>query len=142
MAVTPEQVERNRRITEEFRASAGKVGGAFEGRPMLLLTTTGAKTGERRTTPLVYLPDGDDLVIIASKGGSPEHPAWYHNLVANPAATVEVGTESFEVEAEVVEGQERDSLYARQAAAMPAFADYERRTTRKIPVVRLRRTRG
>jgi len=106
---------------------------------MLILTSTGAKSGQPRPTPLVYLADGDDMVIIASKGGSPEHPAWYHNLRANPEATVEVGTDTVTVKAEVVAEPERSELYARQAAAMPGFADYEKKTSRTIPVVRLRR---
>lgn len=129
----------NQSIIAEFRANRGVVGGPFAGAPMLLLTTTGAKSGNRRTTPLVYLPDGDRFVIIASKGGAPRHPDWYHNLVAHPDTTVEVGTETIPVTAVVVTGEERDRLYARQSALRPAFAEYETRTTRKIPVVALHR---
>ncbi len=129
----------NQQIIAEFRANGGKVGGRFAGAPMLLLTTTGAKSGQRRTTPLVYLPDGDRLIIFATKGGAPTHPAWYHNLVAHPETTVEVGTETVPVTAVVLTGEERDRLYARQAALRPAFAEYETRTTRRIPVVALRR---
>lgn len=134
-----EQNDWNQKIMAEFRANAGVVGGRFEGAPMLILTTTGAKSGEARTTPLVYLPDGDRYVIFASKGGSPTHPSWYHNLVANPSATLEVGPDTFEADVEVLEGAERDAIYAKQAAKMPAFADYEKKTTRSIPVVALTR---
>lgn len=129
----------NSKVIEEFRANGGKVGGPFEGGPMILLTTTGARSGATRVSPLVYTKDGDDLVIIASKGGAPESPAWYHNLVANPRATAEVGTEKFEVTARVAQGEERDRLYAAQAALMPNFAEYQEKTTRRIPVVVLHR---
>ena len=132
----------NQRIIAEFRANGGKVGGPFAGAPMLLLTTRGAKSGQRRTTPLVYLPDGDRFIIFASKGGAPTHPAWYHNLVAYPEATVEVGTETIPVTAAVVTGEERDRLYATQAGLRPAFAEYEAKTTRRIPVVALHRRNG
>lgn len=129
----------NQRIIAEFRANGGAVGGPFAGAPMLLLTTTGAKSGQRRTTPLVYLPDGDRFIIFASKGGAPTHPAWYHNLMAHPGVTVEVGVETIPVTAAVVTGEQRDRLYARQAKARPAFAEYEAKTTRRIPVVALDR---
>jgi deazaflavin-dependent oxidoreductase (nitroreductase family) len=129
----------NQRIIAEFHANGGTVGGPFAGAPMLLLTTTGAKSGTLRTTPLVYLPDGDRLVVIASKGGAPTHPAWYHNLVANPDVTVEVGSETLPVRAAVLFGEERDRLYARQAGLRPAFAEYQAKTTRRIPVVALER---
>lgn len=128
----------NRRVIDEFRANGGRVGPPFEGAPVLLLTTTGARSGERRTTPVVYLRDGERLVIFASKAGAPSHPAWYHNLLAEPRATIEVGTESREVEAVVTSGEERDELYRRQVEAFPQFAEYEQRTTRQIPVVALR----
>ncbi|HYB24700.1 MAG TPA: nitroreductase/quinone reductase family protein, partial [Solirubrobacteraceae bacterium] len=100
----------NAAVIEEFRAHGGRVGGMFEGAPLLLLTSTGAKSGQRRTTPVVYLPDDDRMVIFASKAGAPTHPAWYHNLLANPSATVEVGTETVTVRARVAEGEERDRL--------------------------------
>jgi deazaflavin-dependent oxidoreductase (nitroreductase family) len=129
----------NAQIIKEFRANGGKVGGFFEGATMLLLTTTGAKSGRLHTTPLVYLPDGDRFVVIASKGGAPTNPDWYHNLLVNPKATIEVGTETLEVEAEVVSGEERNELYRRQVERRPGFADYERQTTRLIPVVALKR---
>ncbi len=129
----------NTKIITEFRASGGKVGGQFDGAPLLLLTTTGAKSGLARTSPMMYLPDGDRLVVFASKAGAPTNPDWYHNLVANPSATVELGSESFEVDAHVTAGAERDELYARQAALYPGFAEYEAKTDRVIPVVALTR---
>jgi deazaflavin-dependent oxidoreductase (nitroreductase family) len=131
----------NRAIVEEFRANEGKVGGPFEGAPVLLLTTTGAKSGERRTTPVMYLPDGERMVIFASKGGAPTNPAWYHNLLANPGATVEVGPETLDVDAVVTSGEERERLFRRQSEHFPQFADYARKTTREIPVVALERAR-
>jgi deazaflavin-dependent oxidoreductase (nitroreductase family) len=127
----------NRKIIEEFRANEGRVGGMFEGAPVLLLTSTGAKSGEQRTTPVVYQQDGARMLIFASKAGAPENPAWFHNLRANPAATVEVGADTLDVEAVVVEGDERDRLFRKQAELMPQFADYEQKTTRQIPVVAL-----
>ncbi|MGH2598292.1 MAG: nitroreductase family deazaflavin-dependent oxidoreductase [Dehalococcoidia bacterium] len=132
----------NQRIIAEFRANGGVVGGRFAGAPMLLLTTVGAKSGQRRTTPLVYLPDDERFVIIASKGGAPTHPAWYHNLMAYPETTIEVGTETIPVTAVVVAGEERDRLYARQAELRPAFAEYQAKTTRRIPVIALHRRNG
>jgi deazaflavin-dependent oxidoreductase (nitroreductase family) len=127
----------NRKVIEEFRANDGKVGGPFEGAPVLLLTSTGAKSGERRTTPVVYQPDGDRMVVFASKAGAPENPAWFHNLRANPSATVEVGSDTVEVQAVVTEGDERERLFSKQKQLMPQFADYEQKTTRQIPVVAL-----
>lgn len=129
----------NRDLVNEYRANGGTVTGPFAGRPLLLLTTTGARSGEQRTTPLVYSTDGDLLVVIASKGGAPTHPAWYHNLTANPEATVELGTERFQVRAEVAQGEERDRLFEAQATQMPNFAEYQRKTSRRIPVFKLRR---
>ena len=131
--------EWNRKIIEEFHANGGKVGGQFAGGQLLLLTTKGAKSGKHRVNPLAYSTDGDRLVIIASKGGAPSSPDWYYNLVAHPKVTVEVGTETFEATATVVAGEKRDILYAKQAALMPGFAEYEKKTTRKIPVVVLER---
>jgi deazaflavin-dependent oxidoreductase (nitroreductase family) len=127
----------NRKVIEEFRANEGKVGGPFEGAPVLLLTSTGAKSGEQRTTPVVYQPDGERMVIFASKAGAPENPAWFHNLHANPTATVEVGNDTVEVDAVVTDGEERERLFNRQKQLMPQFADYEQKTTRQIPVVAL-----
>ncbi len=129
----------NRTLIDEFRAKDGKVSGHFEGAPLLLLTTTGAKTGRTHTTPVVYMRDGDRLLVFGSKGGAPTHPAWYHNLVANPVVTVEVPGERYEARAVVTEGEERDRLFDEQKAAMPGFADYERKTDRSIPVVALER---
>lgn len=130
----------NRQVIDEFHANGGKVGGPFEGAPLLLLTTTGAKSGKKFTTPLMYLPDGDRMLIFASKGGAPTNPAWYHNLVAHPNATVEVGTDTFDVAAAVVTGEERDRLYAEQSRRYPNFAEYQEKTSRRIPVVALKRT--
>jgi len=130
----------NAGIVEDFRANGGKVSGRFAGRPLLLLTTTGARTGLPRVVPLVYTRDGDDFVIIASKGGAPPNPDWYHNLVANPEVTVELGTERFPARARVTEGEERDRLYDAMAAQMPFFADYQRKAERRIPLVVLERT--
>ena len=129
----------NQAVIDEFRANGGIVGGLFEGAPMLLLTTTGARTGRRLTAPLVYAQDGGRLLAFASKGGAPTNPDWYHNLVANPIVTVEVGTEAFEARAVVLTGDERDRLYAEQAKRMPNFATYQENTTRVIPVVALER---
>ena len=136
-----DQGDFNKQIIEEFRANGGETSGVFKGRPLLLLTTTGAKSGESRTTPLVYTKDGDKVVVIASMGGAPKHPAWYLNLSANPGVTVELGTEKFEASASSAEGAERDRLYAKQAEMMPAFTEYEQKTTRRIPVVVLNRQR-
>ncbi|MGA4994051.1 nitroreductase family deazaflavin-dependent oxidoreductase [Nonomuraea bangladeshensis] len=127
----------NQQIIDEFRANGGRVGGMFEGSPLLLLTTTGARSGRQVTTPVMYLPDDERYVIIASNAGADTHPAWYHNLRAHPVATVEVGTETFQAKAVPVEGEERDQLYARMVAVAPQFADYERKTSRRIPVLAL-----
>ena len=127
----------NRHIIEEFRANEGRVGGSFQGAPMLLLTTTGRRTGERRTNPMMYLADGDRLLVFASKGGAPTNPDWYHNLVTNPEVTVEVGTESYQAHATALQGDERDRLYAEQSSRYPGFAEYQRNTSRVIPVVAL-----
>ena len=129
----------NRTIIDEFRANDGKVGGNFEGAPLLILETTGAKSGRAHQSPMMYLADGDRLLVFASKGGSPTHPDWYHNLVANPRAKVELGTETFEVDAEVLTGEERDRFYAIQAERYPGFAEYEKKTDRIIPVIALTR---
>jgi deazaflavin-dependent oxidoreductase (nitroreductase family) len=129
----------NRGVIEEFRANGGKVGGPFEGAPMILVTHTGAKSGTQYTSPLVYSLDGDNPVIIASKGGAPDDPQWFRNLVANPDVTVEIGSKRFAGRARVTEGEERDRLYAAQAALMPNFAEYAANTTRVIPVVVIER---
>jgi deazaflavin-dependent oxidoreductase (nitroreductase family) len=135
----PDPNDFNTGVIEEFRANAGKVGGPFEGAPLLLLTTTGAKTGQGRTSPVMYLPEGDRMVVFASKAGAPTNPAWYHNLVANGTATVEVGTDRFPVKATVTSGEERDRLYRKQSELYPGFAEYQDKTTRLIPVVILER---
>lgn len=129
----------NRGVIDEFRANDGKVGGPFEGAPMILVTHRGAKSGTEYTTPLVYSRSGDAFVIIASKAGAPDDPQWFRNLQANPDVTVEVGSERFAARARVAEGDERDSLYAAQAALMPNFDEYAAKTTRRIPVVVLDR---
>lgn len=129
----------NQRIIDEFRANAGVVGGPFAGAPMVLLTSTGAKSGHAHTTPLVYLQDGDRIAVFASMGGAPKNPAWYHNVVANPDVTVEVGTEKYQARAVVTSGAERDQLFRKQATLLPTFAEYEKKTTRVIPVVVLER---
>ena len=129
----------NRQLIEEFRANGGKVGGMFAGAPLLLLTTTGAKSGQPRVAPLAYTTDNGRLVVIASKGGAPTHPDWFHNLRANPDVTVEVGTETFPARATVPQGAERQRLFDQMAAQMPGFAEYQKNTVRKIPVVVLER---
>ena len=133
--------EFNRQLIEEFRTNGGKVTGQFADRPLLLLTSTGAKSGRAYTTPLVYTKDGDRLVIIASKGGAPTNPDWYYNLVAHPMATIELPGERFQAKAVVTTGAERDRLFNRQAEQMPNFAEYQRNTTRKIPVIVLERSK-
>jgi deazaflavin-dependent oxidoreductase (nitroreductase family) len=126
----------NTEIIEQFRTNRGDMSsGPFKGRPLLLLETTGAKSGQLRLNPLVYTRDGDRYVVIASKGGAPTNPDWYHNLIANPECTVEVGPERFRARAVICVADERDRLYAAQAALMPNFAEYQRNTSRKIPVV-------
>jgi deazaflavin-dependent oxidoreductase (nitroreductase family) len=129
----------NQTLIKEFRANGGKVNGFFANRPLLLLTTTGARSGQPRVSPLAYVTDGDRLAIIASKGGAPTNPDWYYNLLANPTATVEIGSERFQARATVAEPQDRDRLYARMVEQLPQFAEYERKTSRKIPVILLNR---
>src|SRR5581483_11721454 len=123
----------NQAIIAEFRANGGKVGGPFADTPLLLLTTVGAKSGQPRTTPLAYVADGDRLVVTASNGGRDQHPAWYHNVLAQPLVTVELGAERFQARAIVADQTERDHLYARMVARNPGFAEFERSTSRKIP---------
>lgn len=130
----------NKQIIEEFRANGGKVGGRFEGAPMILVHHTGAKSGTERVSPLVYQPLGDDVAIFASKGGAPTNPDWFHNLVANPETVVEIGTETIPVVARVAEGEERERIWSKQKKVMPGFADYEQSAgDREIPVVVLER---
>lgn len=129
----------NQQVIKEFRANQGKVGGQLANMPVLLLTTTGAKSGREITKPLVYTTDGDRIVIIASFAGGPKNPPWYYNLIANPEATVEVGSERFRVRATVTTGEERQRLFDNQAAQMPIFKEYQQKTTRQIPVLVLTR---
>jgi deazaflavin-dependent oxidoreductase (nitroreductase family) len=124
-------------VIREFLENAGKVGGRWEGRDLLLLTTTGRKSGRVHTTPMVYTSDGDRLLVYASKGGAPDHPDWFKNLVANPRVTVEVGADRFEATATPLEGEERDRLFAEQAERSPQFGEYQERAPRVIPVVAL-----
>jgi deazaflavin-dependent oxidoreductase (nitroreductase family) len=131
--------DRNRAVIDEFRANKGMVTIHPAGHSLALLTTTGAKTGRQVTSPLAYHRDGDRVIVVASKGGAPENPAWYHNLRANPNVTVEVGEEKYQATATVAEGEERERLYRQQASHFAAFNDYEKRTTRQIPVIILTR---
>lgn len=129
----------NAGIIAEFRANAGRVGGHWDGRDLLLLTTTGRKSGKAHTTPIVYTRDGDRLLVYASKAGAPAHPDWYLNLVADPHVVVEVGPERYDAIASPLERAERDRAYAAQAHRFPTFADYQEKTDRVIPVVALTR---
>ena len=132
--------DRNQPIIDEFRANNGKVGGYFTGANMLLLHTVGAKSGQARTNPVVYITDGDRLVVVASKGGADSNPDWYYNLLANPMVTVELGNEQFQARATpVTEEPERSRLYARMVEHRPGFAEYEKKTNRKIPAIILER---
>jgi deazaflavin-dependent oxidoreductase (nitroreductase family) len=132
-------VDFNKGIIEEFRSNGGKLGGNFEGAPMLLLHTTGAKSGQERVNPMMYREVGDDLAVFASKAGAPTNPDWYHNLVAHPRVTAEIGTETVSLEARVAEGDERTGIWEAQKKEYPGFAEYEASTTRQIPVVVLSR---
>ncbi|MDQ2715869.1 MAG: nitroreductase family deazaflavin-dependent oxidoreductase [Chloroflexota bacterium] len=131
--------EWNQKMIKEFRANGGKVSGMVAGTflPMALLTTTGAKSGQQRVTPVVYVQDGDRLFVSASNGGMPVNPDWYHNILAHPEVTVEVGDQKFQAKAVVITGKERDEIYAKQARLMPNFEEYQQQTTRVIPVVAL-----
>jgi deazaflavin-dependent oxidoreductase (nitroreductase family) len=129
----------DRRIIEEFRANGGNVGGQFTGVPLLLLTTTGAKSGEPRTRPLAYLSEGGHIYVFAGNRGAPTNPNWYHNLVAHPDVTVELGTEKFEARATVVDSAEGDRLGSIQLQKLPGLAELAAKITRKVPVVLLER---
>jgi deazaflavin-dependent nitroreductase family protein len=133
------QNDRNTAIIKEFRANAGKVGGPFLGKTLLILHTIGAKSGQEHINPAAYITDGDRFVIIASKGGAPTNPDWYYNLVAHPQVTVEVGTEQFTARASLATEPERTRLYDKMVEMMPGFADYQKKTTRIIPVIILSR---
>ena len=136
---TLSRVSYNDDIIAEFRANAGKVGGHWEGRDLLLLTTTGRKSGRSHTTPMVFTRDGDRVLVYASKAGAPKHPDWYLNLVADPHVVVEVGPERYDAIATPLEGDERDRQFAAQAKRVPTFAEYQAKTERTIPVVALSR---
>ena len=125
----------NSKVIAEFRANGGKVGGQFEGAPLLLLHTVGAKSGQQRVTPMMYQDIGDGVAVFASKSGAPTNPAWYHNVLANPRVSAEIGARTVEVVARLAEGAERERIWEAQKAAYPGFADYETKTTRQIPVV-------
>ncbi|MDO3705743.1 nitroreductase/quinone reductase family protein [Micromonospora sp. C28SCA-DRY-2] len=133
----------NQQIIDEFRANSGRVGGPFAGGRLILLTTTGARTGAPHTTPVGYLPDGGErILVIASAGGAPRHPDWYHNLVADPRATVEDGVFTYQARAEVLIGADRDRVFARAVEADPGWAAYQEKTTRVLPVVALYQVAG
>ncbi|SOD70729.1 deazaflavin-dependent oxidoreductase (nitroreductase family) [Jatrophihabitans sp. GAS493] len=129
----------NTSIIAEFRANSGRVGGNFAGAPLLILHSTGARTGEARLNPMMYLADGDKFYVFASKAGADTNPDWYHNLTAHPEASIEVGTDKVDVTAAEVTGPARDEIYARQAKLYPGFAEYEAKTSRVIPVMELTR---
>jgi deazaflavin-dependent oxidoreductase (nitroreductase family) len=131
----------NTAIIDEFRANGGKVSGGFEGAPMLLLHSKGAKSGAERVNPVVYQALEDGYAVFASRGGSPTNPDWYHNLVANPETSIEIGSETIPVTARVAQGEERETIWTKQKAVMPGFAEYEKKTTRQIPVIILTPTR-
>ena len=129
----------NDKIIAEFRANGGRVGGNFEGAPLLLLHSTGAKSGQERVSPMMYQAVGDGFAVFASKAGAETNPDWYHNLVANPEASAEVGTETIELTARVLDPDERAPIWEKQKSDYPGFADYEKKTDRVIPVVLLER---
>src|SRR5262245_33488724 len=131
--------EYNQRIIDEFRANGGIVGGEWDGYHLLLLHSTGAKTGQHRVNPVGYRLDGDRLVVLGSNGGAPTHPDWYHNLCANPQVTVEVGNDRFDAQARVTVNDERERLWRDFKQEIPQLADYEQKTSRQIPVVVLER---
>jgi deazaflavin-dependent oxidoreductase (nitroreductase family) len=131
----PQMANWNSKIIEEFRASGGKVGGQFEGAPLLLLHTVGAKSGQLRVNPVMYQKVDGGYAVFASKGGAPKNPDWYFNLLANPRVKAEIGTATVDLVAREAEGGERDKIWSAQKAAYPGFADYERNTTRQIPVM-------
>jgi deazaflavin-dependent oxidoreductase (nitroreductase family) len=131
--------EWNKTIIEEFRANDGKVGGQFADMPLLLLHTTGAKSKLPRINPVAYIADGEQLAVMASEAGAPTNPDWYYNIVANPEVSVEIGTEQFQARTTIAAEPERTRLYEKMATANPGFAEYQRQTTRIIPVIVLRR---
>ena len=133
---TTDRIENNRRVVEEFRANGGKVQGWG---PLILLTIKGAKSGQPRIYPLMSVPDGNNYIAVASKGGAPENPLWYHNLLAHPDVTVEVGNESFAATARLLAGDEREQAFAKAATIFPPYGRYQQKTTRQIPVFLLER---
>jgi deazaflavin-dependent oxidoreductase (nitroreductase family) len=147
MSTTPDWNDWNQQVIAEFRANGGKVGGRFEGAPVVLMHHHGRKSGKEFVAPVMYLQsetDPDTIYVFASKGGAPDHPDWYHNLVADEAASVEVGTEEYSVSVSEISGTERDTIYAEQAKRYPGFGEYEVATAgiRVIPVLALTRRRG
>ncbi|MFI5274591.1 MAG: nitroreductase family deazaflavin-dependent oxidoreductase [Ktedonobacterales bacterium] len=137
--MTADQNIYNQKLIEQFRAERGKPGWAMEGRPLLLLTTTGARSGQRRTTPMMYIADGNRLVVIASNAGAPAHPDWYRNLLAQRDVTVEVGAETYAATAVITEGAERQRIWNRLVEQYPFFAEHQAKITRQIPVIALER---
>jgi deazaflavin-dependent oxidoreductase (nitroreductase family) len=135
MSTTPNDF--NAQVIDEFRANGGKAGGMFEGMPLLLLHNVGAKSGKEYVTPLVYLPEDGRTFIFASKGGAPSHPGWFHNLKADPDVRIEIGSDTVDVVAAELGGEERDRIYAIQAEQQPQFAEYAQKTERQIPVIEL-----
>lgn len=135
-----DQKEYNRKLIEEFRTTRSAPDGPLNGRPVVLLTTTGARTGQRHTTPMMSIFDEGRLLVIASNAGAPAHPSWYRNLVANPNVTVEVGTETYDATAIVLEGEERHAAWARVVARFPFFAEHQAKVTRQIPMIMLVRS--
>ncbi len=133
------QNDYNQRLIEQFRTDRSGNGDAFKGRPLLLLTTTGARSGQHRTTPMMYVRDGERLLVIASNAGAPKHPDWYYNLVTHQHVTVEVGRETYDATAIVTEGVERQQLWDKIVAQYPFFAEHQAKVTRQIPVVALER---
>jgi len=129
----------NAQIIAEFRKNHGRVGGDFEGAPLLLLHTIGKRSGRPRVNPVMYLRDGERYVVFASKAGADTHPDWYRNLIAHPTVKIEVGDETIDVLADDLHGPERDRLFERQATLYPGFAEYQRKTKRVIPVIALTR---
>jgi deazaflavin-dependent oxidoreductase (nitroreductase family) len=135
----PDMKEFNEGVIKDFRANGGKVGGQMESIPLLLVTMKGAKSGRTITLPLAYSKDGNRFVVIASFAGAPHNPSWYHNLVAHPDVTIELGGEKFSAKASVAQGAERDRLFKRQADQLPIFNEYQKKTTRRIPVIVIER---
>lgn len=138
----PDQNDYNRQLIEDFRANRSKPDSPFASRPLLLLTTTGAKSGKSRTTPMMYIPDVNRLLVIASNAGAARHPDWYYNLVAHPEVTVEVKAETYNATARVTEGEERQRLWAKVIAAAPFFTEHQAKITREIPVIALERRKA